>query len=122
MATAIGVVGSAITIFNFVVDLFPSPDVSQAKYRFKIGNNDASPPGGGGDLSLAGGSKPDIRAWDETFEFLDITTDSSFCAEGDTVCDSSIETREQPTYALFTANDDAICISVVQTTFPSGEK
>ncbi|GAB1733556.1 hypothetical protein NU195Hw_g2210t1 [Hortaea werneckii] len=123
MATAIGVVGSVLTIFSFVTDLFPDRDTSSAKYRFKIGNDGAQPPGGGGELSNAGGSKPDVRAWDETIEFLGIeVNDGNKCGEGDTVCDTSLPTREQPTYTLFTANDDAICISVVQTTFPSNEK
>ncbi|KAI7162448.1 hypothetical protein KC349_g1962 [Hortaea werneckii] len=123
MATAIGVVGSVLTIFSFVTDLFPDRDTSEAKYRFKIGNNNAQPPGGGGGLSGAGGSKPDVRAWDETIEFLGIeVNDGNKCGEGDTVCDTSLQTREQPTYTLFTANDDAICISVVQTTFPSSAK
>lgn len=119
MATAIGVIGSAITIFNFATDLFPSPDTNNVMYRLVIGNDGATGPYGG-VLSNAGGNKPDVRAWDPTGQFLGIeTNDNNKCNEGNRVCDTKIDgVNQTPDYTLFTANNDALCISVAKTTYP----
>lgn len=119
MATAIGVVGSVITIFSFLKDMFPEPDNPSAKFAFKIGLDGAGDP----PLSNAGGNIPDVRCWNEQGGFLGITTnDNNKCENGADLCETSVsDVVQQPTYTLFTGNDDAICISWASVTFPGGQ-
>ncbi|TDZ19262.1 hypothetical protein Cob_v007554 [Colletotrichum orbiculare MAFF 240422] len=68
MTTAIGVVGSVITIFSFLQDVFPEPDNPSAEFAFKIGLDGAGDP----PLSNTGGNIPDVRCWNEQGGFLGI--------------------------------------------------
>lgn len=124
MATAIGVISGIISIFSFIQDSFPQTDTPNAKFSLKIGLNGAQPPGGGTPLSAAGGEKPDVRLWDENGGFLGIEiNDGNRCVDGSDVCNTQVDNiRRQPTYTLFTANDDALCVSYIQNTYPSGLK
>lgn len=121
---AIGVVSGLLGIFSFVQDLFPAqPAAATADFQFRIGLDGTPGPNGEGTLSDAGGNIPDIRCWNENQQFLGITTnDDNTCDAGSEVCMSSVETDNAPTYTLFTANNDAICIGWMATTFPGGDK
>lgn len=47
--------------------------------------------------------------------------DGNKCNDGDIVCDWKIgNVNRAPDYALFTANDDAVCINVLESTYPDG--
>ncbi|TDZ38210.1 hypothetical protein C8035_v006802 [Colletotrichum spinosum] len=118
MASAIGVVGSVITIFSFLQDMFPEPDNPSAKFAFKIGLDGAGDP----PLSNAAGNIPDVRCWNEQGGLLGIITNDNKCENGADLCETSVsDVVQQPTYALFTGNDDAICISWASVTFPGGQ-
>lgn len=103
--TIISVIGTGVTLLSFLLDSVPdAPD--GAKISYIIANDGAN-----GDLTGAGGDMPDMRLWDETGEFLGINADPGGCGEGATNCETEVDTQEAPTYALFTGNDDAICIA-----------
>lgn len=120
-SAAIGVVSGIITIFNFGADLFPDRDTNSVKFRFQLGNDGAR--GRWGPLDNAGGAKPDTRVWSPVGDYLGIKiNDGNKCQDGDIVCDWKIDgVRKAPDYAVFAANNDAICVAVAQTTYPSGE-
>lgn len=112
-ANAIGVLSGALTIFSFIDGEFPDASPPSTNFRFYVGYNGASPPNDpSAQLSGADGAKPDIRVWDEQGRFMGMkVNDGSMCIDGSIVCDSKVDgTRRSPTYSLFTANNDAICI------------
>jgi hypothetical protein len=104
-ANIISVIGTGITLLSFLLDNVPDGE-DQAKLSYIIAND-----GAGGDLSNAGGDLPDVRLWDDTGEFLSASYDPGYCGEGVTTCTTDVNTQEAPTYALFTGNNDAICIA-----------
>ncbi|GKT49097.1 uncharacterized protein ColSpa_09278 [Colletotrichum spaethianum] len=120
MATAIGVVSGVITIFSFLQDMFPAPDNPSAKFAFKVGLDGAGDP----PLTNAGGEKPDVRCWNEQGGFLGIeVNDGNRCENGADLCETTVsDVVQQPTYTLFTGNDDAICLAWASVTFPGGQK
>lgn len=116
--TVISLIGTGVTILSFLLDNVPSSSGGEAKVSYTIANDGAN-----GDLTGAGGDLPDLRMWDETAEFLGITTqDNTNCGEGYTTCTTSVSTNEAPTYTLFTGNDDAICIAWTGISFPGGNQ
>jgi len=116
--TIISIIGTGITLLSFLLDSVPDTSGGEAKVSYVIANDGAN-----GDLEGAGGNLPDLRMWDETAEFLGITTeDNSDCGEGYTTCTSTVSTNEAPTYTLFTGNDDAICIAWTGIAFPGGNQ
>lgn len=120
MATAIGVIGSILTIFSFVSDNFPTPEENGATINFKVGLDGAGNP----PLKEGGGDKPDIRLWTEQGDFLGITiNDGKKCESGADKCETKVTGfTQQPTYTLFTGNTDAICLAWSSITFPGGDK
>lgn len=119
---ALGVVGSLVTIFSFVSDQFDNSDGPKVAFNFYIGSDGANNPDDPNDgaLSNAGGNLPDIRIWEENGDFIEIQmNDHNKCEDGSVVCSSAIEEVEvQPTYTLFTANNDAMCIAYATVNFP----
>lgn len=117
--TVVSIIGTAVTLLGFLLDNVPDSDAGKATLNFYIANDGAGDP----PLTDAGGDLPDVRLWDETIEFLGINADPGFCEEGATTCKVEVSTEEAPTYALFTGNNDAICIAWTSITFPGpGQK
>ncbi|KAL4905012.1 hypothetical protein BDW74DRAFT_178577 [Aspergillus multicolor] len=112
----ISVIGTLITTVSFIDSNMPEHP-EQAKIEYVIANDGAN-----GDLSNAGGDLPDIRLFDETAEFLAGTYDPGSCDEGYTICTTDIDTQEAPTYTLFTANNDAICIAWAGLAWAGGQR
>ncbi|GAB1319680.1 hypothetical protein MFIFM68171_09890 [Madurella fahalii] len=110
--------GTAVTIVSYSQDQIPTSDSGTAAVSYVIANDGAN-----GDLTSAGGNKPDIQMWDETGEFIAIETqDDEYSEEGWTTYTTDVSTREAPTYTLFTGNDDAICIAWAGISFPGGDQ
>lgn len=119
MATVIGVIGSILTIFSFLQDNFADDDGSpnDSKMRIAVGLD------GTEGLDNAGGDYPDVRLFNEVGDFIGSSYDPGYITDG-TVYDLTItqSVGQQPTYALFTGNVDAVCIAYAAQTWPDGQK
>lgn len=115
----IGAVSGLLSIFHFFQEQFHNAGDSSIGYSFKVGLD-----GAGGGLSNAGGNIPDIRAYNEHGELIGKKiNDKTYCGPGDDNCLSQInKVHQQPTYTLFSGNNDAICIAWVSVTFPGQDK
>ncbi|QPH16204.1 hypothetical protein C2857_000788 [Epichloe festucae Fl1] len=119
---AFGVFTGILGIFSFTQKEYLEANDRGAGFRFAVGLDGAGPRGKG--LTNAGGTLPDIRVFNEHGSFLGIkVNDQTKCASGETECDVFLAgVTNQPTYTLFTANDDAICVAYVIVTFAEGTK
>lgn len=119
---ALGVIRTGLAVLSFASTQFDKSDGPKVAFNFYIGSDGAKDPSNpnGGKLSNAGGNLPDIRIWEDNSDFIKIqTNDKNKCEDGSVVCKSAIEDVEvQPTYTLFTANDDAMCIAYATVNFP----
>lgn len=61
----------------------------------------------------AGGRLPDLHFWDESGEYLTKFKNDGRkkCKEGGVYCRTKLLMKEFPTYTLFSANKDSICIA-----------
>lgn len=121
VVAAIGVIANVLRIVGFAQDQFAN-EKDKVAFNFYIGSDGAKNPDDPNDsgLSQAGGNLPDIRIWEENGDFIKIeTNDGNTCQDGSVVCSSTLSDVEvQPTYTLFTANDDAMCIAYITVAFP----
>lgn len=120
MATVIGVVSGVLTIFSFLQDNFANNDPDgSSKVRFAIGLD-------GNGLSNAGGDLPDIRVFNEVGGFLGARYDPGYVGDGRVDIEVKVDQPngpgQQPTYALFSANDDAVCIAYLAQTWPDNQR
>lgn len=137
--TIISVIGTAVSLLSFIQSNFPEKENDggydrllasiYARYRltllcrssvaFAVGLNTDGLSGAGGDL-------PDVRLFGEGGEFLGAKYDPGDIQNGaagkKVKVDQSGHEYQQPSYALFTANDDAICVAYVAQTWPDGSK
>jgi hypothetical protein len=116
---AIGLISGVLGIIQFGIDNLPEKDSVGSKVRVTVGL-DVS-----GGLSNAGGDLPDIRLFNEAGDFLGITADPGKVDSGgfgDITIDHDKNSANQAAYALFSANDDAICIAYASITWPSGDQ
>lgn len=119
---AFGVFTGGLGIFSFVQHNFIDYTPQGVGYRFAVGLDGAG--SWNNPLQNAGGNMPDIRAFNELGDLLGTRiNDKTYCASGRTDCDSEVPwVHEQPTYTLFTANNDAICLAYATVTFPEGAR
>lgn len=114
----ISAVGTGVTLLSYFQGVIEDAESDYALIGYVIANDGAN-----GELSGAGGHLPDVRAWDDTGEFLAGNSEGTDCGEGETTCTTKIYTDEAPTYTLFTGNSDAICIAWTGIAFAgSGQK
>ncbi len=116
---AIGVISGVLGILQFGVDNFPEQKAVGSSVRVTVGLDTQ------GGLDNAGGDLPDVRLFNEAGDFIGIETDPGKVEDGgfgDITIDHKGDSTQQPTYALFSANKDAICIAYVSITWPSNEK
>ena len=114
MATVIGVISGVLTIFSFLQDNFANSDSDGgSKVRFAIAL-------AGDGLCNAGGDLPDIRVFNEVDGFIGARYDPGYVADGrvdvEVKFDQLNGPGQQPTYALFSANDDALCTAYLAQT------
>ncbi|KAI0103409.1 hypothetical protein F4814DRAFT_96523 [Daldinia grandis] len=116
---AIGVLSGVLGILQFGIDHFPKDDGPKSTVRVTVG---LDTPGG---LNNAGGDLPDVRLFNEAGEFLGIKVDPGSVSDGgfgDIEISHNDDSNQQPAYALFSANNDAICIAHAVVTFPGNER
>ncbi|KAK2836074.1 hypothetical protein FQN49_006709 [Arthroderma sp. PD_2] len=106
---AIGVLSGLLTIFSFGEDHFGQEVHSGSTIKVAVALD-------GPQVSNAGGGLPDVRIWNDIGTFVGITTDPGRVENGN-IGEIRIEHQNQGVYSLFSANDDAICIAWVTTTF-----
>ncbi|KAI2614879.1 hypothetical protein GGR54DRAFT_321920 [Hypoxylon sp. NC1633] len=116
---AIGVLSGVLGIIQFGMDNFAEPKRVGSTVRVTVGLDTA------GGLNDAGGDLPDVRLFNEGGEFLGITSGAGKVADGgygDITVNHNEDLNQQPTYALFSGNKNAICVAAVSITFPSSDK
>ncbi|EGD93027.1 hypothetical protein TESG_00584 [Trichophyton tonsurans CBS 112818] len=106
---AIGVISGLLTIFSFGEDHFGKEVHSGSTIKVAVALD-------GPQISNAGGDLPDVRIWNEIGTFVGITVDPGKVKNGN-VGEIHVEHQSQGVYSLFSANDDAICVAWVTTTF-----
>ncbi|KAI4859909.1 hypothetical protein F4820DRAFT_462101 [Hypoxylon rubiginosum] len=116
---AIGVISGVLGIIQFGVDNFAEPKTVGSTIRLTVGLDT------NGGLNNAGGDLPDVRLFNEAGEFIGIKAGPGKVKDGgfgDITVDHNDDTTQQPTYALFSANNDAICVAYTSITWPNGDK
>lgn len=116
---AIGVLSGVLGIIQFFKVNFPPPEIVGSMVRVGVGLDIK------GGIQNAGGDLPDVRLWNEDGVFLGLTVDPGKVANGgfgDIKIAHEHNLNQQATYALFSANNDAICIAYTTITWPDGDK
>lgn len=113
----IGVISGILGIAQFGINNFGASDTGGSVVRFQVGLDSYD------GLDNAGGDIPDIRLFNEVGEFLGGSYDPGFIEDG-TRSDVRVEqnSEQQATYALFTANDDAVCLAYISIVWPDEQK
>ncbi|KAI5864852.1 hypothetical protein GGS23DRAFT_466452 [Durotheca rogersii] len=116
---AIGIISGLLGIVQFGIDNFADPKTVGSTIRITVGLDTK------GGLNNAGGDLPDVRLWNEAGDFLGIKADPGKVEHGgfkDITINHKRDSTQQPTYTLFSANNDAICIAAASITWPNGDK
>lgn len=115
----ISAISGLLNVITFGQDMFSQPDPVGSKVKITVG---LDVPGG---LNNAGGDLPDVRLFNEAGKFLGIAADPGSIGDGSTgeiKVDHKDDNGQQATYALFTANDNAICVASASITWPNGDQ
>jgi hypothetical protein len=121
----IGVISGLLGIVQFGIDNIPEQETSQSTLMIGVGLDGTDPAHPDrGSMNSAGGDLPDVRLWNENVEFIAATADPGTVDSGEanTITVDQGDNGQQPTYALLSANDDAICIAFVSITMPEPAK
>ncbi|KPM38675.1 hypothetical protein AK830_g7877 [Neonectria ditissima] len=97
------------------MDNFAAPETAKSVIKIGIGLDTKN------GLNNAGGDLPDVRLFNEDGDFLGMSADPGDIDDGSTKeisIDHDGDNGQQATYALFSANDDAICIAYASITWP----
>lgn len=115
----ISAISGLLNVITFGQDMFSQPDPVGSKVKITVG---LDVPGG---LNNVGGDLPDVRLFNEAGKFLGIAADPGSIGDGSTgeiKVDHKDDNGQQATYALFTANDNAICVASASITWPNGDQ
>jgi hypothetical protein len=117
LINVIGVISGVLGIYQFGVDNFGGGDEGGSVVRIQVGLDVD------GGLSNAGGDLPDVRLFNEGGEFLGSSYDPGTIQDG-TTGDITVTQvfEQQATYALLTANSDAVCIAYLSIVWPDEQK
>ncbi|KAI9041355.1 uncharacterized protein KD926_006931 [Aspergillus affinis] len=107
---AIGVISGLLGIVSFAQDNFGSGETSGSTYKFAVALD------GPGGTTNAGGDLPDVRVWNDVGKFVGMSVDPGKVKNGN-LGEYSVDHENQGVYSLFSANDDAICVAWVTTTW-----
>ncbi|KAK7429152.1 hypothetical protein QQZ08_004367 [Neonectria magnoliae] len=114
-----GFVGSALGIIQFGMANFAQPETAKSVIKIGVGLDTKN------GLNNAGGDLPDVRLFNEDGEFLGMSADPGDIDDGSTQeiqIEHHDDNGQQATYALFSTNDDAICIAYASITWPDGNE
>ncbi|KAK4457041.1 hypothetical protein QBC42DRAFT_279985 [Cladorrhinum samala] len=114
----ISVVARVLGIVQFGMDNFAPPESVGSTVKIQVGLDFE------GGLNNAGGDLPDIRLFNEAGKFLGMAADPGGVGDGATgevKVDHIGDSGQQAAYALFSANNNAICIASASITWPNGD-
>lgn len=115
LVSVISAISGICNIIKFGESQFSQSSADDSKVKIQVGLDYS------GGLSGAGGNLPDVRLWNEAGDFIGMEADPGDVKDG-TQGEISVGSEgQQPTYALFTANDDAICVAYVSITWPTDQ-
>ena len=117
-AAILGIQSSTLGFISFGMQFIPQSPVigTHSVMRVAVGQN-------GGNLTESDGEEPDIRVYDEYGSFLGKKIGDGELIDAGGFKDINIpQSTIQPTYALLTANKNAICISYLTHVWPDGAK
>lgn len=123
LVNVIGVIAGVFSVFGFIQTQADRAGRGDLLFNFKIGLDGARAPDMP-PLTNAGGNLPDIRVFDNQGNFLGmVINDHNKCESGEDNCIATVPgpIKQQPSYALFTANDDALCVAWASVTYPGGD-
>ncbi|KAH6981606.1 hypothetical protein BKA56DRAFT_656130 [Ilyonectria sp. MPI-CAGE-AT-0026] len=106
----IGVVSGLLGIIQFGIDNFVEEPGEGSTFKIAVGLD------GTNGLSEAGGNLPDVRVWNQNGEFVGMKADSGDVGDGN-LGEVHVNHENQGVYTLFSANDNAICIAWVTTSW-----
>ena len=115
----LNIITGIIGFIPFAMENFGGQDSAASVIKFTVGLDVA------GGLQNAGGDLPDVRLFNEGGEFLGISTDPGSVGDGST---AEIKVKhndgngQQAAYALFSANDNAVCVASISITWPNGDQ
>ncbi|KAJ5163582.1 uncharacterized protein N7500_005412 [Penicillium coprophilum] len=107
---AIGVISGILTIVSFGMDNFGEGETSGSTIKVAVALDGPNGP------TNAGGDIPDVRVWNEVGDFVGMKADPGTVGNGN-LGEVKINHENQGVYSLFSANDDAICVAWVTTTW-----
>lgn len=120
IAHAVGVVyspvygNSTLDTYRFP-DGFPRSDRGLTVIRYGVALNDHK----GRDADC---DAPDVRLWGEDGKWIGRKLDPGYIKEGSYIDITVRHTNPgQPTYAVFAANNNAICLSYIRMIWPNGQ-
>ncbi|EGD95284.1 hypothetical protein TESG_02773 [Trichophyton tonsurans CBS 112818] len=106
----LGIIAGSLGIISFGLDKF-SGESSHSGSTIKVAVALDGP-----QLSNSAGDLPDVRVWNEVGKFVGITVDPGRVEAGN-IGEIKVQHDNQGVYTLFSANDDAVCIAWVSTTW-----
>ena len=115
-ASILGIEASMLGFLSFALNQLPQPIFTHSVMRVAVGMN-------GNGFAESEGEEPDIRLWNDFGEFLGMNL-----GDKETITDGHFkdiyigENGQQPTYALLTANSNAICITYLALVWPDDAK
>ncbi|KAI9037483.1 uncharacterized protein KD926_000278 [Aspergillus affinis] len=107
---AIGVISGILTIVSFASDNFGSGETSGSTFKVAVALDGPNGP------TDAGGDLPDVRVWNDVGSFVGMTADPGTVSNGN-LGEIKVDHENQGVYSLFSANNDAICVAWVTTTW-----
>ncbi|KAL6358940.1 hypothetical protein LRP88_09135 [Fusarium phalaenopsidis] len=106
----IGVISGLLGILQFGIDNFVEEPGDGSTFKIAVGLD------GTKGLREAGGHLPDVRVWNQNGEFVGMEADPGKVKSGN-LGEIHVDHDNQGVYTLFSANNDAICIAWVTTSW-----
>ena len=116
IGSIIGIPAGFLGIFNFFEGHIPKAQHPHTVMRIGLALN--------GPVEMEfDGNAPDVRLWNEFAEFLGMSVGDKKSIEDGGFKDIKIEQEntQQPTYAVLSANYDAVCIAYLSFTWPDDQ-
>jgi hypothetical protein len=118
----LGVFAGVLGFVTFSQENFAPADSTASVIKLTVGLDVA------GGIPNAGGDLPDVRLFNEAGEFLGISVNPGTVEAGNTAeirvehTNNANTNGQQAAYALFSANDNSICVASVSITWPNGDQ
>ncbi|RMJ21313.1 hypothetical protein PHISP_07818 [Aspergillus sp. HF37] len=110
LVNALGILAGSLGIISFGINNFGKAPSTGSTIKVAVALD------GSGGTTNAGGGLPDVRVWDDFGAFQGMTVDPGKVEDG-TLGSITVNHDHQGVYSLFSANNDAICIAWITTTW-----